>query len=248
MLSGILDENQSDFMDLIFEGRFTDAILVLNANPELDINFYTDHPDYPQLQGISPLMMSCYFGEYDLSAALLKRGAKVDATDLGGKTALHYAVVGTSSPSQTAREDLIYLLATLKRDLLTVADSFGNMPIHLAAKQGRMTVQTLLKIEESLKYVRSTKENKLPMALLVHGAENEAFLRALLSAKAPSLEFQCASQIAISPMLREGASQLPAVLQEKVALYTPSLAKWLENLKSQSTVEISQRLSKLQIT
>ncbi len=244
-----LPEEQSDFMDLIFQGEFSQAITALNAHPQLDVNFYTDHPSNT-LQGISPLMMSCYFGEVALTQALILRGATVDAVCLAGRTPLHYAVMGAKSPTPTAREDLIHLLAYLKRDLLTIPDAYGNMPIHIGAMKERVqAVETLLNIESSLKFVKNTKHQKTPVEMIPSTSGASSPLRELLSFRAPSLEFLCSNQIAQTPSLRADQQMLPTLMQESVKLYTPMLTKWLANLSnaSSSAEELAEKLQSLKI-
>lgn len=126
----MLSEGQRTLMTLILQKKSAQAIGHLKANPTMDVNFIVSMPQH-KLYHFTPLMMAASSAQPEVLLALLQRKANVLATDLGGKTALHYAVGGGESTK--ARTEVINRLTQANKDLLTIADHFGNMPIHIAA-------------------------------------------------------------------------------------------------------------------
>lgn len=79
------------------------------------------------------------------AAALIERGAAVDAVDDEGRTALHLAVLsgGESKEAKAARVELVRVLCESGASV-TAADREGLLPLHLAALKGRAEVLTRL--------------------------------------------------------------------------------------------------------
>lgn len=126
----MLSVEQRTLMALILQKKISDALAHLKANPTMDINFSVSMPRQ-NLYQFTPLMMAANLAQENVVSALMKRNANVAATDLTGKTALHYAV-GTNTMTRT-RSQIIESLTDASKDLLTTADLFGNLPIHIAA-------------------------------------------------------------------------------------------------------------------
>src|SRR5690348_202950 len=129
----MLSVEQRTLMSLILQKKSAEAISHLKANPAMDINFKVSMPQH-HLYHFTPLMMAANLAQEQVLQALLQRKANVTATDRGGKTALHYAAVGDKMSD--ARKQVIHYLTQANEALLCMMDSFGNMPIHIAALQG----------------------------------------------------------------------------------------------------------------
>jgi len=95
-------------------------------------------------KGVSPLMLassssSVLGGAYESVEALLKAGAKVDATDSSGLTALHWAA-GSRGNHKT-----VEVLLRYGADVHAKTTRDGNTPLHIAASRGSIpTVEILL--------------------------------------------------------------------------------------------------------
>jgi len=97
-----------------------------------------DGSPYP-LAHLTPLFLSCSFGQHDMAKALLRRGASRTARDSLHKTALHHA-------AQQGHASCVALLLgkpgryKLTLDEVNAADSRGWTPLHAAAYYGHENV------------------------------------------------------------------------------------------------------------
>lgn len=245
-------------MSLILQGKFSDAIEHLTQNSSLNVNFHMTYLRHPGLVEINPLYMAAYFGEINLVLHLLKRGAKLDALSNGGKTALHAAVVGTRITENNGREKVINTLIYFKRELLTIADSFGNMPIHLAALQGcSSSVKRLLDYDNDLKYTKNTKTQKSALEQVQEKIkENESIAPtyeatlSLLNNRIPSLYFLCTQFIAQkhADFPEPTTSLLPQYVRQNVHLHKPLLTKMVYDLQDDTEeMSLEEKLAALKL-
>jgi ankyrin repeat protein len=194
-------------------------------------------PQY-NLHHITPLMMAASSAQPEVVFALAKRGAKLGATDLGGKSVMHYAVVGNLTEE---RRRVIHLLAYLKRDLIRLADSFGSMPIHLVATQGQAeTAQCLIDIDSNAKHFLHEKSFKTPYQIYCdeHAIPDDTMTEILGKQDiVPSLLFTCLQKISKDKTLRDQVPGLPEDLQHQSHVYTPTLTKFLYKKKDDKTEE-----------
>lgn len=104
--------------DCALKGRAKDVVkLIQEGNLSID--------GIPPLGILSPLMQACRGGSLECVTILLQHGARIDATDSGGATALFWAVM--MGEAQCAR------LCISHGALVNIKDAHGNTPLHVAA-------------------------------------------------------------------------------------------------------------------
>jgi ankyrin repeat protein len=93
-------------------------------------------------QGVTPLMMACRQGQVDLVQALLEHGARVDATDDEGATALFYC---TDDDTGTVVAKTVLLAGANPNHSHQKWQKGGVTPLMMACRQGQVDlVQALL--------------------------------------------------------------------------------------------------------
>lgn len=245
----MLSAPQRNLMSLILGKKTAEAIACLEKDSTLDVNYTVSMPKN-NLHHFTPLMMAASSAQPSLVFALVQRGAKLDATDLGGKSAMHYAVVGKLTEE---RKQVINLLAYLKRDLITLADSFGNMPIHLVAMLGQAdTAQCLIDIDSNAKHFLHEKSFKTPFQIYCdeHTTLDATMADVLGKQDKVPLQFLCSQKASKNKERCEEVPGLPQVLQHQSQVYTPTLTTFLHKRKddkAQESVLIEKRkkLSKI---
>lgn len=245
----MLSAPQRNLMSLILGKKSTEAIACLETDPTLDVNYIVSMPKH-DLHHFTPLMIAASSAQPHVVLALVQRGAKLDATDLGGKSAMHYAVVGKLTEE---RRQVINLLAYLKRDLITLADSFGNTPIHLVAMLGQAdTAQCLIDIDSNAKHFLHEKTFKTPYQIYCdeHKTQDATMTEVLGKQEiVSSLQFLYLQKVSKSKTLRDQVPGLPEDLQHQSQVYTPTLTKFLYKKKEDKTQEntLSEKLKNLSL-
>jgi hypothetical protein len=245
----MLTAPQRNLMSLILGKKTAEAIACLEKDSTLDVNYIVSMPKN-NLHHFTPLMMAASSAQPSLVFALVQRGAKLDATDLGGKSAMHYAVVGKLTEE---RKQVINLLAYLKRDLITLADSFGNMPMHLVVMLGQAdTAQCLIDIDSNAKHFLHEKTFKTPFQIYCDEHTTlDATMAEVLGKqdKVPSLQFVSLQKAYKNKELSEEVLELPEVLQHQSQVYTPTLTKFLhkkdDKMQENVLIEKRKKLSKI---
>ncbi|MBN9289283.1 MAG: hypothetical protein BGO43_12910 [Gammaproteobacteria bacterium 39-13] len=249
-----MTELQRQLMKLIFSGQHKEASALLVTHKEtkaIDVNFHINVPA-KKLSSVTPLIVACIYGAYDLVWDLIDSGAKLDAVDLSQRTAIHAAAAATQGdPAQ--REQIISLLVHLDRALLTEKDAFGDTPLHKAALQGLPAIAgCLLDYDEKLAYITNEK-GETPFKVAEQRETGGEAMRAVFTQRnkntIPSLTFLCLQNIVKNSELRSKVEvELPETLKQETYLYTPGLIKFLYKMKDPVNTEtIEEKMQKLKL-
>lgn len=110
------------------------AVLVGSvALVQLLLNTQRELLDFPDNDGNTPLLLTAWRTELDVFNMLVKAGARLDATNKKGRTALHLAIL-------SKHLSLAQHLITLRKEFLDIKDSDGCTPLMIPGKIG--TVRT----------------------------------------------------------------------------------------------------------
>ena len=159
-------EPSLDIFNLCVAGRTRAALQQLDRDPALLESHSSD--------GWTPLHLAAFFGHPDLAAALLDRGAKIDArsTNAMTNTPLHAAVAGGNSA-------LVDLLATRGADV-NARQEGGWTALQAAAQNGnREMVEVLLARGADIQARAANNQSALDLALSKGHQEIAALLEEL---------------------------------------------------------------------
>ncbi|GAB6032674.1 hypothetical protein CHUAL_011550 [Chamberlinius hualienensis] len=123
------------------------------------------------IDGISPLHVSCAHGHQRIVSLLLSAGALVNEKDSNGFTPLHFA-------AQNDREQVVKLLLE-NEAVVNMSDCVGNTPLHYTAISGFVHVAAILLQNGALVNQRNYKGQTV-----LHLAEDEQMVSLLLTSGA----------------------------------------------------------------
>ena len=147
-------------------------------------------PDARNSAGVTALMLAATEGQGPIVAALLAAGAKVNATDRDGGTALIWAARGTGPSASAIISDLLAAGADVH-----ARDATGRTPLSEAAMFGKpVVVPLLVKAGENVNQV--VINGNTPLLWAVAG-DNPAMVSSLLDAGA---DINAAGAIGATPL------------------------------------------------
>jgi ankyrin repeat protein len=94
--------------------------------------------------GFRPLARAAYMGYADTIDFLLRKGADVNAVDGFGRTALHWAILGTSHALGGVEKEILRKLCGAKGVAVNQRDSQGESPLFMAVEQMNLEVVKLV--------------------------------------------------------------------------------------------------------
>jgi ankyrin repeat protein len=180
---------------------------------------YNPLSDKDKAKGMTPMMLAAAFGDSNAIKALLKQGAQVEARDMDGWTALHYATAGGDGPlsgkSMSHREALETLLDAGAN--INARTTKGDVALTLAARKGQVEwVRVLIDRGADVNAKDSVGSTALIDAAQFGHSDEEAteVVRMLLSAGADVSVKDGLGQTALQVAKEEHRSEMVALLRK----------------------------------
>ena len=190
------------------------------GHPDVIARLTTGNPDVRDRRGATPLHVAAAADAAAVVAALLARGAAVDAADHDGNRALHLAAAGGFSG--TSR--LLIAAGANPRE----GDADGETPMHLAAASGdAATVEVLLAVGAP---IAAARDGGTPLHRAV-GEGSPSVVRALLAAGADPEAKDAHGWSPLIAAVLAGSTEVIEVLAPEVepAALEPALRIALDN-------------------